>query len=193
MSRSEIKIGGFGGQGVILAGIVLGKAAALFGGKNATMIQSFGPEARGSACSSQVVVADEQILYPYVRQPQILVVMSQEAYSRYVSELATDGVLLYEEDLVHLDEQVGHRVSYGVPATRIAEQLGNRIVVNMVMLGFFTAVTGLLSEEAVKEAVRSSVPAGTEELNLMAFAQGFDHGRACGEPSRSSEVPASGS
>jgi 2-oxoglutarate ferredoxin oxidoreductase subunit gamma len=193
MSRAEIKIGGFGGQGVILTGLVLGKAAALFGGKNATMIQSFGPEARGSACSSQVVVADEEILYPYVRQPQVLVVMSQEAYTKFIGELAPDGVLLYEEDLVRLDEQVGQRASHGVPATRIAEDLGNRIVVNMVMLGFFTAVTGLLSEEAVRDAVRSSVPRGTEELNLLAFSRGVDYGQACLERLQSSQTPAPGS
>jgi 2-oxoglutarate ferredoxin oxidoreductase subunit gamma len=193
MSRAEIKIGGFGGQGVILTGLVLGKAAALFGGKNATMIQSFGPEARGSACSSQVVVADEEILYPYVRQPQVLVVMSQEAYTKFIGELAPDGVLLYEGDLVRLDEQVRRRASHGVPATRIAEGLGNRIVVNMVMLGFVTAVTGLLSEEAVRDAVRSSVPRGTEELNLLAFSRGVDYGQACLERVQSSQIPAPGS
>ena len=178
MSRTEIKIGGFGGQGVILTGLVLGKAAALHGGKNATMIQSFGPEARGSACSSQLVVADEDILYPYVRKPQILVVMSREAYTKFIPELTADGVLLYEEDLVDIDDQVKGRAAHGVPATRIAEELGNRIVINMVMLGFFTAVSGLLSEDAVQEAIRSSVPRGTEQLNLMAFGRGFDHGRA---------------
>ncbi|MFH1741743.1 MAG: 2-oxoacid:acceptor oxidoreductase family protein [bacterium] len=181
MSRTEIKVGGFGGQGVILTGLVLGKAAALFGGKNATMIQSFGPEARGSACSAQVVVADEEILYPYVRQPNLLVVISQEAYTKFIPELAPDGVLLYEEDLVHIDNRIGDRVARGVPATRIAEELGNRIVINMVMLGFFTASTGLLSEEAVREAIRASVPRGTEELNLLAFGQGFDHGRTDSE------------
>ncbi len=177
MSRTEIKIGGFGGQGVILTGLVLGKAAALHGGKNATMIQSFGPEARGSACSSQLVVADEEILYPYVRRPKILVVMSREAYSKFIPELAPDGVLLYEEDLVDIDDKVAERRALGVPATRIAEDLGNRIVINMVMLGFFTAVSELLDEQAVQEAIRSSVPRGTEQLNLMAFGRGFDHGR----------------
>ena len=175
MSRTEVKIGGFGGQGVILTGMVLGKAAALHAGKNATMIQSFGPEARGSACSSQVVVSDDAILYPYIRQPDILVVMSQEAYTRFVPELAPDGILIYEEDLVRPDDRVGDRASRSVPATRIAEELGNRIVVNMVMLGFFTKVTRLVSEESVREAVRSSVPRGTEELNLLALSRGLDH------------------
>ena len=156
MSRTEIKIGGFGGQGVILTGLILGKAAALYGGKNATMIQSFGPEARGSACSAQLVVADEDILYPYVKQPNILVVINQEAYSKFLSELAPDGILLYEKDLVNIDDRVGDRVACCVPATRIAEELGNRIVINMVMLGFFTASTDLLSEQAVRDAVRVS-------------------------------------
>ncbi len=177
MSRTEVKIGGFGGQGVILTGLVLGKAAALYGGLNATMIQSFGPEARGSACSSQLVVSDQEILYPYVRQPDILVTINQEAYMKFIPELAPDGLLIFEEDLVHVDERVGHRRARGIPATRIAEELGNRIVVNMVMLGFFSATTCLLSEQAVQEAVRVSVPRGTEELNLEAYGRGVEYGR----------------
>ena len=178
MSRTEIKIGGFGGQGVILTGLILGKAAALYGGKNATMIQSFGPEARGSACSAQLVVADEEILYPYVKQPNILVVINQEAYSKFFSEMAPDGILLYEKDLVNIDDRADGRVARCVPATRIAEELGNRIVINMVMLGFFTASTDLLSEQAVRDAVRVSVPRGTEDLNLQAFSRGYEFGLA---------------
>ena len=104
MSSTEIKIGGFGGQGVIMSGIIIGKAAALFGNRNATLIQSFGPEARGSACSAQVIVSDEPILYPYVTKPGIMVVMSQEACDRFLPELDPNGTLLVEEDLVKLSD-----------------------------------------------------------------------------------------
>ena len=106
MSVTEIKFGGFGGQGIILSGIIVGRAAAIYDDKYATLTQSFGPEARGSACSASVIISDEPITYPYVVKPDILVVMSQEAYTRFGGELKADGVLLYERDLVHLNDQV---------------------------------------------------------------------------------------
>ncbi|MBI4645316.1 MAG: 2-oxoacid:acceptor oxidoreductase family protein, partial [Bacteroidia bacterium] len=98
--RKEIKIGGLGGQGVILSGLVLGKAASIYDDKFATMTQSFGPEARGSACSAQLIIGDTQILFPYVKKPEILVVMSQDAYNKFIPELSPDGILITEEDLV---------------------------------------------------------------------------------------------
>jgi 2-oxoglutarate ferredoxin oxidoreductase subunit gamma len=96
----EIKVSGFGGQGIIRIGMSLGKAAAINGGKNATLTQSFGPEARGGACSAQLVVSDTEILYPYLTTPDILIAMSQEAYEKFEPELKEDGLLLLEEDLV---------------------------------------------------------------------------------------------
>ncbi len=176
MGVIEIKIGGFGGQGVILAGIIIGKAAALFAGKHSTLTQSFGPEARGSACSAQVIVSDEKILYPYVTAPDILVIMSQEAYNRFSPEMRQDGLLLLEQDLVKPDGlKEGVRV-YGVPATRLAEELGRRVVLNIVMVGFLTAVTKLVEADAMRHAVESTVPGGTEELNLKAFEKGYAYG-----------------
>jgi 2-oxoglutarate ferredoxin oxidoreductase subunit gamma len=174
----EIKIGGLGGQGVILAGMIIGRAAALFDGKNSTLTQAFGPEARGSACSAQVVVDAQPILYPYVHRPHILVTMSQDAFNKFSPELREDGLLLVEEDLVKpAGLPAGVRV-FGVPATRIAEELGRKMVLNIVMVGFFAAVARLLDPDAVRKAVCDSVPRGTEDLNLRAFDRGFAHGRA---------------
>ncbi len=177
MAVTEIKIGGFGGQGVILAGIIIGKAAALFDDQESTMTQAFGPEARGSACSAQVVVSPEQILYPYVTQPDILVVMNQDAFKQYASAINPAGTLVIEEDLV---DPVGIPDTvkvYGIPATRIAEDLGRRVVLNMVMLGFFAAVTNAIKPFALFKAVETTVPKGTEALNLKAFDRGFEYGR----------------
>lgn len=174
MSSTEIRITGFGGQGVVLSGYVIGRACAVQAGKHATMIQSFGPEARGSACSAALVVSDEEVLYPYIRHPDIFVVMSAEGYDKYRDELKEGGTLIYEQDLVHPRVKEGQR-SFGVPSTRIAESLGRSIVQNIVMLGFFTAATSLVAREAMREAVRASVPAGTEELNLRAFDAGFEY------------------
>jgi len=176
LSHLEIKIGGFGGQGVILAGHIIGRAAALFDGKEATFTRSFGPEARGGACSAQVIISDERIFYPYVTHPDILIVMSQEAYNKFFGELSPKGILVVESDLVHVGTLGAEQRLFGAPATRLAEELGRRIVTNMVMLGFFSAVTGVISAESMKKAIAESVPKGTEDLNLRAFQRGYDFG-----------------
>jgi len=176
LSHLEVKIGGFGGQGVVLAGHIIGKAAAIFDGKEAAFTRSFGPEARGSACSAQVIISDEQIFYPYVTRPEILIVMSQEAYQKFSGELSPTGTLLVENDLVQVDTPKPGQQLFGIPATRLAEELGRRIVLNMVMLGFFAAVTNAVGADAMREAVRTSVPRGTEDLNLHAFERGYNFG-----------------
>ena len=175
---NEIRISGFGGQGVIRCGYIVGKTAALFDGKHATLTQSFGPEARGSACSAQILVDDEPIRYPYVTTPDTVVAMSQEAYDKFGSHITDDGVLMIDEDLVKPGEAVKARKLYAIPATRIAEQLGNRIAANIVMLGFFTAVTDIISIEAAREALPSSIPSRFVDLNLKAFEQGYEYGMA---------------
>ena len=176
MQLTEIRIAGFGGQGVILSAIVLGKAASIYQNGFATMTQNFGPEARGGACSAQLVLSDSPILYPYVTQPDILVVMSQEAYTRFVPELKHSGILIVEQDLVHVDGIPAGTQVYSIPATRLAEELGKRMVLNAVMVGFFTSVTHLLDPEAVRKAVADSVPASFRELNLKAFEKGLEYG-----------------
>jgi 2-oxoglutarate ferredoxin oxidoreductase subunit gamma len=176
MELTELRIAGFGGQGVILSAIVLGKAASIYQGAFATMTQSFGPEARGGACSAQLIVSDAPILYPYVTQPGILVVMSQEAFGKFAPELKDGGILIVEQDLVRVSDLKAEVQVYSVPATRIAEGLGKRMVLNAVMVGFFAAVTHLLEPEAVRKAVADSVPPSFRDLNLQAFDKGFDYG-----------------
>jgi 2-oxoglutarate ferredoxin oxidoreductase subunit gamma len=176
MSRVEIKIGGFGGQGVILAGIILGRAAALHDGMDATLTQSFGPEARGGACSAQVVLSRERNLYPCVTRPDILVVMSQPAYDKFITELNDGALVLYEESLVDPVDLPKDCRAYGIPATRFAEDLGRKMVLNIIMLGFVTALSDVVSAPAVKKAVTESVPRGTQKLNEDAFDRGYSYG-----------------
>ncbi len=177
MRLTEIRVAGFGGQGVILSAVVLGKAASIYQSGFATMTQNFGPEARGGACSAQLVLSDAPVLYPYVTRPDILVVMSQEAYNRFAPELKPNGMLIVEEDLVRVTDLRGDPKVYSIPATRIAEELGKRMVLNAVMVGFFTAVTHLLEADAVRKAVADSVPTGFRDLNLKAFERGFEYGQ----------------
>ncbi len=173
----ELRIAGFGGQGVILATHILGRAAAVHENRYATMTQSYGPEARGGAASAALIVSDEPVLFPYVSHPDILVVMSQEAYTRFTPEVKEGGCLLVEEDLVRLDGKAQGLRIYGIPATRFAEELGKKMVLNVVMTGFLVAITGVVSAEAARKAVEESVPARFRELNLQAFDKGFAYGK----------------
>lgn len=172
----EIRFSGYGGQGIIKSGYIVGKAASIFDNKHATMTQSFGPEARGSACSAQLLISEDKILYPYLTKPQILVSMSREAYEKFEPELDENGILIIDEDLVQPKPPRAQIKIYAIPATRIAEQLGNRIVANIVMLGFFTAVTNAVSYQAMKDAIPGSVPDKALPLNLKAFEEGYKYG-----------------
>jgi 2-oxoglutarate ferredoxin oxidoreductase subunit gamma len=177
MPLTEVRIAGFGGQGVILSAIVLGKACSIHQGEFATMTQNFGPEARGGACSAQLMLSDKPVLYPYVTQPDVLVVMSQEAYVKFGPELKEGGLLLIERDLVRVTDLPKQTRIYSVPATRLAEELGKRMVLNIVMVGFFAAVTQLLKADAVRKAVADSVPSSFRDLNLKAFDKGYEYGK----------------
>lgn len=177
LPRKEIVITGFGGQGIVLAGLILGKAASLGDHKETTLTQSYGPEARGGACSAQVIISGETIHYPYVRNPDILVCMSQGGFDKYFDLLKVDGVLILDQDLVRPAGLQGDGF-FSIPATRMAEELGRKMMANIVMLGFFTAVTGAISVESARKTVSGSVPKGTEQVNITAFNKGFDLGLA---------------
>jgi 2-oxoglutarate ferredoxin oxidoreductase subunit gamma len=174
---TEVRLTGYGGQGIIRMGYLVGKAAAIFDGKQATMTQSFGPEARGSACSSQVVVSDERVLYPYVTIPHIVVAMSQEGYAKHGDNMVDQGTLLIDEDLVKPDKIKKGVKSFAIPATRLAEEMKAKIAANVVMFGFFTAVTELISEESAKKAIRDSFKEKIIDLNLKAFDKGYQYGK----------------
>ena len=171
-NRQEIRLCGYGGQGIILAGYIIGQAAAVHEGKNAVFIQDYGPEARGGACKADVVISDEAVLYPYIEAPSILVTMSQEAYEKYFPSKREDTLVILDQDLV-IPGETGDTRLLAMPARRIAEELGRVQVANVAMLGFFTAATDVISVESMRKSIFSSVPKGTEELNMSAFEQGY--------------------
>ncbi len=172
----QVVLSGFGGQGVIMAGEILGRAVAVDEGRNAVMAQSYGPESRGGACKTEVILADGEIAYPRVVSPDVVVVLSQEAYRKVGLTRPPECLLIAEEDLVQLDQEAEKGTNVlRVPATRLAEQLGRRIVLNIVMLGFLCGATRVASPEALKSAIAASVPKGTETLNLRAFDAGYAH------------------
>ncbi len=174
--ESQVVLGGFGGQGIILAGFILGQASAIYDHQSATFTQDYGPEARGGACRAQVVISDGTISYPYVQNPTAMAVMSQEAFTKYTPELARvkNPILIIDEDLVKPANYTAKY--YKIAATRIAREMGRPNIANIVMLGFLIGVTGVASAESVKQSIRDAVPKGTEELNMRAFEQGYSQG-----------------
>jgi 2-oxoglutarate ferredoxin oxidoreductase subunit gamma len=170
--RHEVRFSGFGGQGIILAAVILGRAAALYDGKHAVQTQVYGPEARGGASMSAVIIDDEPILYPEVTVPDIYVIMSQEGFERYGAKAPKEAVMLIDSDMVEGRPACTFRE---VPATSEARNtLGKVIVANIVMLGAVVAATGVVSDAAIEKAVLDSVPKGTEKLNLAALKRGME-------------------
>jgi 2-oxoglutarate ferredoxin oxidoreductase subunit gamma len=169
--RQDIRLAGFGGQGIILAGYLLGKAAGLYAGREAVFTQSYGPEARGGACAAQVSVSDEPIEYAHFDLADTLVVMSQEAWTKYGPTAKPGALVIIDEGLV--DPGAGTRDVRRAPFTGIAEELGNRIVANITMLGYLTAGSDLITREAMEEAIRTEVRPRFIDLNLEAFGRGY--------------------
>ena len=166
----EVRFGGTGGQGAILAGILLAEAA-IRDGKNVAQTQSYGPEARGGASRSEVVISNEEIHYPKVIQAHITLCMSQEACDRYGGQTCKGGLLILDAD--HVTRAPTTR-AVRVPMTTLAREVaGREIVANVVGLGVLVGLTGIVSREAMEAAIRERVPRGTEGMNLKALAAGF--------------------
>ncbi len=173
--RHEIRLCGYGGQGIMLAGYVIGQAASVFEDKHTTFVRDYGPEARGGACRADVIISDEYVSYPYINAPSVLVAMSQQAYDKYHPKNRPDTLVIIDKDLV-IPEGTGKDWVRSIPATHMAEELNRVAVANTVMVGFFTAVTDIISMEAMKRSVLASAPPNTEELNTKAFEQGYAYG-----------------
>jgi 2-oxoglutarate ferredoxin oxidoreductase subunit gamma len=172
--RTEIRIAGTGGMGVVLAGVIVGEAAVVHGGLNAVQSQSYGSEARGTAAKSEVIVSDEPIRYPKVRKADYSVLMSQKALEMYLKDAREDGVLIVDPDLVRADDIEGAYEVVKVPAMKIADNLGLRLISNTVMLGALVKKSGLFDLEVLEKAVADVVPEKTLDLNLQAIRAGAD-------------------
>lgn len=167
--RTEVRIAGFGGQGIVLAGAILGEAA-IIAGMEAVQTQSYGPESRGGAARSEVVISERAVDYPRVASPDVLVVLSTEAMKKYGHDVGEDTKVVVDNDLVQMEVEGAERV----PFSMTADGLGKRIVANIVMLGYITGKFGLVPRKSMEEAILKRIPKGTEKLNMSAFQAGWD-------------------
>jgi len=171
-TSTEIRLGGVGGQGISLAGTLLGKAAALYDGKEAVFTQTYGPEARGGASRADIIISDRRIAYPFITRPHILAVLFQEAYEKFRPRLLPGGLLIVEDDLV--SPQPDDAGAIRLPAIRTAEALGNKLAANIVLLGFLVGTSEVVSREAIEDAIRATVRKQHVALDLEALAAGLD-------------------
>ena len=169
--RKTVRFGGFGGQGIVLSSVVLG-LAAVYDGKYVCQRASYGAEARGGKCKSEVIISDEEISYPLIDHLQSLVVMSQQAFDSYLNELDPEGLLIVDSDMVEDVERRKDVEILRIPAAMTADALGNRIVANMIMLGALQARTGIVSKESLKRSIRDSVARRFVDLDLKAVDEG---------------------
>jgi 2-oxoglutarate ferredoxin oxidoreductase subunit gamma len=167
--RYELRLAGEGGQGMILAGVILAEAA-VGEGLSAVQTQSYGPEARGGASRSEVVLSRGDIDYPKVIAADALLCMSQESCARFAAEVKDDGLVIVDSSNVTQAPPNALRV----PITQVAEEVtGRRVTASIVGLGLLCGLTGIVGRKALEQAVVARVPRGTEELNLSAVAAGF--------------------
>ena len=168
--RTTVRFGGFGGQGIVLSSVVLG-LAAVHDGKYVCQRASYGSEARGGRCKSEVIISDEEISYPLIEELQILVIMSKQALDQYIDELSPGGLLIVDPDMTDEMERKDINV-LKITAAITADKLGNRIVANMILLGALQAETGVVTKESLHKAMKESVADRFVDLNLNAFAAG---------------------
>jgi 2-oxoglutarate ferredoxin oxidoreductase subunit gamma len=172
--RYEIRLSGSGGQGLVLGGVILAEALGVYEGKNVTQSQSYGPEARGGASRSDVVVSDGEIYYPKATEPDLLLCLTQESCDQYYPQLKEGGLLIVDSDKVR---QLPATKTYSLPFIRTAkDQVGTPVVANVVSIAAVAGITGLCSKESILKAVLARAPRGTEDKNKLACELGYEMG-----------------
>ncbi len=176
MDRYDVRLGGSGGQGLILAGKILAEAATIYDGHNAVQTQSYGPEARGGSSKAEVVIKDGEIDYPKAMDLDLLLSLTQESCTKFSKDLKDDGILIIDSEMVKERPEGAFKV-YAAPITSIAaNKVGKVVVTNIVALGILTRISGVVTEESMRKAILARVPKGTEEVNMKAFDEGWKAG-----------------
>jgi 2-oxoglutarate ferredoxin oxidoreductase subunit gamma len=183
MTRTEIRLGGLGGQGIIKSAVIIGEAASIHDGKEAVQTASYGPESRGSACKAEVIISDTPVDYPLVLTPHVMVALSNDAFHKYKDDLGEGGIAIIDSDLVKAGKIKAGVQVFQVPAASTAHQvLKNPLLTNVLMLGAFTAITKAVTPKAMRKAIANAFPK-YKELNLRAFDEGMQLGNEAMEHS----------
>ena len=177
--RVEVRVYGIGGQGIVTMGYVIGRAAALYDKMDVVMTEAYGPEITGGFSKADVVISDEEIDYPLVNNPDILLVMSQDGWERNGKLVKKSGLVIYEEDMVD-PGKVKPQKSVQIPAMRLADELGQKVVANVIVMGAFQEITDVISKKALESSLKDRIPKGTEKLNMEALGKGYEIGKAAG-------------
>ncbi len=178
MKDLNLRLTGSGGQGIILAGIILAEAAIL-AGKNAIQTQSYGPESRGGASKSEVIISDGEIYFPKIEVPDVVLTLTQVAFNKYSSDISSDGVLIVDES-IDIPENFNVKKLVVVPILKTAtDVIGKAIVANIIAVALLGELIDAVDKECINSAVLSRVPKGTEELNLKALEAGYQLGKKC--------------
>ncbi|MHA2168834.1 MAG: 2-oxoacid:acceptor oxidoreductase family protein [Candidatus Kariarchaeaceae archaeon] len=176
MTRTEVRFRGVGGQGIITMGYIIGRAAAIYDKRKVYMSEFYGPEITGGFARTDVIIQDEEIDYPLIDHPNYFVAMSQDAWEDDGSSLRDDGVIIHEKDLVKIHEGEKRKLMT-VPAIETADELGRRVVANVVMMGAVQEITQVVTKESLEKALLDRVPKGTEDLNISALKKGYEIGK----------------
>lgn len=177
MDRYEIRFGGSGGQGIILAAIVLAEAAGVYSNKNVCQTQAYGPEARGGYSKAEVVISSQPIDYPKAMKPDLFLAMNQASCDNYFLDLKPEGLLLVDSTLVH---QVPTSRAVSIPFTEIARKdMGREMVANMVALGAVAKLSRLIPIKHLEQALSARIPPGTQEINMRALHAGIKAAQKC--------------
>ncbi len=172
--RFEIRLSGSGGQGLILAGVILAEAMGVYGGRNVTQTQSYGPEARGGSSRSDVIVSDDEIYYPKATEPDLLLCLTQESCDQYYPQLKENGILVVDSDHVR---QLPTTKAYSLPFIKVArEKVGTPVVANVVSISAVVGITQICSKDELMKAVVARSPRGTEDKNRLACELGYELG-----------------
>lgn len=170
----EIRLSGSGGQGILLAGAILCEAVGFYDGKYVTQTRSYGPESRGGASRSEIIISDEKIGFPAATKPDLVLAMTQESVDKYLNDINRDGIIIIDDSIVENIPDINANI-FKIPLTQIAiEKVGKKITANMIALGSIAAIVDWFSKESFKKAILAKSPKGSEEINIKAFKTGYN-------------------
>lgn len=175
MPRRAIRFSGFGGQGIVLASIIIAKGAVLQEGWSAVQTQSYGPESRGGACKSDVIVSDKEIGYPLIEKADVLIALSQEALEKYICFTEKDSLVIIDPVFIKEVPKVDHVKIIEIPAAKLADEIGNRLAANIVILGALISLTSVISAKSLETSIRENTPSSSHESNLCGMVAGIEY------------------